>query len=249
MPISYQMTCPVCGDTFTATRSDARYCSNTCRQKSHRRQVRYTRLVEASIRALGGRPGPDGHPLCSACGERPARGRGSTWRLRPDLCWRCAHTIEKAHIKALRLERNTRTCEDCGTVFRPERSDTRYCSSACRQRNYRERKITGEPAPGKVPKPVDGRVPWRTFRAARERVTTLSRLERTTWTSWGAVALMIAPEDVDQRIAVKRLRKFVNEMYILGVVDWSHKRDVLAKLVSGRKVVLADRQRAATEPT
>ena len=29
-----------------------------------------------------------------------------------------------------------RECEVCGTKFQPKRSDQRYCSKACRQKNY-----------------------------------------------------------------------------------------------------------------
>lgn len=33
------MVCPVCGKTFTPKRSDAKYCSNACRQKAYRNSV------------------------------------------------------------------------------------------------------------------------------------------------------------------------------------------------------------------
>jgi hypothetical protein len=33
----------------------------------------------------------------------------------------------------------TRSCSQCGQPYRPQRSDSRYCSNACRQRAYRER--------------------------------------------------------------------------------------------------------------
>jgi hypothetical protein len=32
-----QRRCKTCGTPFTTTRSDARFCSNACRQKAHRR--------------------------------------------------------------------------------------------------------------------------------------------------------------------------------------------------------------------
>ena len=35
-----QIACEVCGETFVPTRSDARYCSNTCRQAAYRRRAR-----------------------------------------------------------------------------------------------------------------------------------------------------------------------------------------------------------------
>jgi hypothetical protein len=33
-----------------------------------------------------------------------------------------------------------RTCRACGTVFTTTRIDARYCSPACRQRSYRDRR-------------------------------------------------------------------------------------------------------------
>ena len=33
----------------------------------------------------------------------------------------------------------TQTCADCGNTFTPARADAAYCSSACRQRAYRNR--------------------------------------------------------------------------------------------------------------
>jgi hypothetical protein len=51
-----------CGSTFTARRSDARYCSNACRQKAYRRQslpnalqdiVSQLRLLAFRMAALG----------------------------------------------------------------------------------------------------------------------------------------------------------------------------------------------------
>ena len=33
------MVCPVCGKNFTPKRSDAKYCSNACRQKAYRDSV------------------------------------------------------------------------------------------------------------------------------------------------------------------------------------------------------------------
>lgn len=41
-----------------------------------------------------------------------------------------------------RQKRTTTTCSTCGETFTPARSDARYCSSACRQRGYRQRKGT-----------------------------------------------------------------------------------------------------------
>ena len=39
-----------------------------------------------------------------------------------------------------RAERGTYTCACCGKQFLPIRADARYCSNACRQKDYRHRK-------------------------------------------------------------------------------------------------------------
>ena len=39
-----------------------------------------------------------------------------------------------------RVERGTYTCPCCGEQFLPIRADARYCSNACRQKGYRQRK-------------------------------------------------------------------------------------------------------------
>ena len=39
-----------------------------------------------------------------------------------------------------RAERGTYTCACCGEPFLPIRADARYCSNACRQKGYRQRK-------------------------------------------------------------------------------------------------------------
>ena len=39
-----------------------------------------------------------------------------------------------------RIERGTYTCPCCGEQFLPIRADARYCSNACRQKDYRHRK-------------------------------------------------------------------------------------------------------------
>ena len=38
-------------------------------------------------------------------------------------------------------ERGTYTCACCGEQFLPIRADARYCSNACRQKDYRQRKV------------------------------------------------------------------------------------------------------------
>ena len=40
-----------------------------------------------------------------------------------------------------RADHGTYTCVCCGEQFLPIRADARYCSNACRQKGYRQRKI------------------------------------------------------------------------------------------------------------
>ena len=46
----------------------------------------------------------------------------------------------RERIAAETAARPDNVCEYCGTSFRPKRKDTKYCSDACRQAKYRERK-------------------------------------------------------------------------------------------------------------
>jgi hypothetical protein len=41
------------------------------------------------------------------------------------------------------IPRSGLTCQVCGRIFQPPRSDAKYCSSACRQKAYRTR-VTGK---------------------------------------------------------------------------------------------------------
>ena len=48
----------------------------------------------------------------------------------------CCRSLKK------RIERGAYTCPCCGEQFLPIRADARYCSNACRQKDYRKRKVT-----------------------------------------------------------------------------------------------------------
>jgi hypothetical protein len=86
-------------------------------------------------RCNGERRDRDGNPypkLYSSYGQR------KRW---VGYCTACARDAELARQRARRRARRTDlTCEHCGTVFTPPRSDGRYCSPACRQKAYRRRK-------------------------------------------------------------------------------------------------------------
>lgn len=55
-------------------------------------------------------------------------------------CERCAIPAQEAGRRRPLPQRHEATCELCGVEFTQERSDARYCSNACRQAAYRERK-------------------------------------------------------------------------------------------------------------
>ena len=66
----------------------------------------------------------------------------SYWRGRwRDYCWRCALDAQNALLREQRAQaRADRTCQTCGAVFTPARADGRFCSGACRQAAYRQRR-------------------------------------------------------------------------------------------------------------
>lgn len=51
----------------------------------------------------------------------------------------CGNLGYRKELKQRRLEqRQDRVCKSCGKTFTPKRSDAVYCSSACRQRAFRQ---------------------------------------------------------------------------------------------------------------
>ena len=71
------------------------------------------------------------------CGREYAHYGG---RLRVPRCQTCDRAYRAAaQRRRRRRARPDRTCSGCGEPFSPSRSDTRSCSSACRQRAYRLR--------------------------------------------------------------------------------------------------------------
>lgn len=63
------------------------------------------------------------------------QGRWARW------CWPCAREAENARQRALRAQaRGVVRCGRCNREFAPARTDSRYCSSGCRQAAYRNRK-------------------------------------------------------------------------------------------------------------
>jgi predicted nucleic acid-binding Zn ribbon protein len=92
---------------------------------------------------------------CQACGRPLSRPRGSEHFACSDRCLsRLAHFRSPPNdARDLRRAegRQPRACAACGMMFTPSRSDARTCSSACRQRVYRERGREGETSAVKLP--------------------------------------------------------------------------------------------------
>ena len=78
-------------------------------------------------------------PICGRCIRyRDARYRLGVCSAR---CARAADAARKRDERAVaQLYRDYTSCEACGGCFKPRRSDAKFCSSACRQKAYRERK-------------------------------------------------------------------------------------------------------------
>jgi hypothetical protein len=75
---------------------------------------------------------------CAHCG-RPVS--NETWRKEP---WNivCGKTCRIAIFNAQARQRRAlapRACEKCGQSFAPKRTDSRFCSVACKQSAYRRR--------------------------------------------------------------------------------------------------------------
>ena len=99
-------------------------------------------------------------PICKRCRPTPSYGRHGRWcapqpcescgrpvhyrpsyRRRHVLCSsRCAWLAASKRRSATTGAARHKACAVCGTVFDPPRADARYCSPACRQRAYRQRK-------------------------------------------------------------------------------------------------------------
>jgi hypothetical protein len=97
-------------------------------------------------------------PVCASCrpdefrGPKPCLTCGRSVhnpydRRRPRLTFcsqNCRHRFEIRTARETRQQRRDargpHRCARCGEVFEPTRGDARFCSSACRQRAYRQRR-------------------------------------------------------------------------------------------------------------
>jgi hypothetical protein len=76
------------------------------------------------------------------------RQRNAPWRQRPDrplsayCSERCRWGAANRRRRDTTAAQRQRTCATCGQPFTPPRADGRYCSHACRQRAYRQRRAS-----------------------------------------------------------------------------------------------------------
>jgi hypothetical protein len=102
----------------------------------------------------------DGAPACEPCAERalysshryrlsaPCRGcgrplyqlQGSFRRL--ECSHRCRTVAYNRRRRAAAAAKREVLCVTCGQPFTPPRASSRYCSNACRQRAYRQRRAS-----------------------------------------------------------------------------------------------------------
>src|SRR4051812_4915357 len=96
-------------------------------------------------------------PCDGGCGRMVIRKRAGYLRQHVYCSERCNTAIYGREAKERRAEARgyERSCEICGKAFIPTRSDARTCSSACRQKAYRSRRVRWR---GSQPKahPPDG---------------------------------------------------------------------------------------------
>lgn len=68
---------------------------------------------------------------------RSSYGRRLHW---VGYCTLCARDAENARTRERRRAARVRPCHACGATFTPSRADGRYCTQACRQTAYRNRR-------------------------------------------------------------------------------------------------------------
>lgn len=95
-------------------------------------------VCENCVRALVRRDARSGR--CPGC-KRPVHFDDNRIRhgFCSNVCSRQYWRERKRDERAIDREGQRALCEGCGQVFAGKRSDALYCSSACRQRAYRER--------------------------------------------------------------------------------------------------------------
>jgi hypothetical protein len=95
---------------------------------------------------------------CAGC-NRPVHSTTPRWQSASVICCEdCGHKARAIRNRAARAERRgTRDCECCRKMFTPSRSDSRFCSVACKQRAYRQRVTDSKPRSRRLHKTRNGR--------------------------------------------------------------------------------------------
>ncbi len=83
---------------------------------------------------------PDRKGDCGGCGRLVVLRNPWAWHRTHIYC--CARCRDLVYRKLRQPTRKPVTCAGCGVEWTPSRADARFCSSACRQRDYRVRKTT-----------------------------------------------------------------------------------------------------------
>ena len=85
---------------------------------------------------------------CAQCQRPLYLPRDRTWRRHPFCSGGCAREFYAAAQRNKRAERRPsgqrRNCATCGAPVTTGRADSRFCSSACRQKAYRKRVTAGK---------------------------------------------------------------------------------------------------------
>ena len=94
-------------------------------------------------------PGPRVIPVCDRCqkeeyiygnGECVSCGRQLVYVDVHDIRLHvCSEYCRNRYLNSKRANRTEVVCEHCGETFQQKRADSKYCSSKCRQKAYRER--------------------------------------------------------------------------------------------------------------
>lgn len=120
--------CRMCGASFAAGKSTARYCGDACRQRA-----KYKRDT--------GKPGPPVAPrlpavACARCGKRMQTSHSSA---ASPTCRDCRRAIAAVWT--------AKRCDECGGAFTAEHRTRRFCSLSCASRNRLRLGIVGRPRP------------------------------------------------------------------------------------------------------
>ena len=87
---------------------------------------------------------------CKGCGRDVHNEYNFRGHSRTFCCAQCERRARAAEARRQRAEvrGSARGCAECGEMFQPTRSDSKFCRAACRQKAYRHRVTANESAHG-----------------------------------------------------------------------------------------------------